>query len=324
MSTLPMEGSADNRVTKLLEMARNATNTIFHKEDALKCYKAVLQLDPNNVEADLYVFLLTTRDTVKVYDPQISEYYSTLISKFHALLKNLKENNLSHTELREAIERVWHDIDKMCFTSYTYHTNHLEKEELLKEIQGHAIRLEAVEKIGDCVIAEFPKLEDIAIEVWGYEVGVTYQAIARLKEETKYDPEAIDVWEGNKMRYDINKVVRKILEIDYKYLSPYTDCPQEIKEYFKQADAKKEAAEKMRQAKSLKIFFSIIVGIAATIFLIWSFVKLYDLFDGFIIFVLFGGMMWIGGIVLVWVIVNQVIEGAQGTCRWEIKHLMGE
>ena len=318
-----MEGSADNRVAKLLEMARNATNTISHKDDALKCYKAVLQLDSNNVEADFYTFLLTPYE-VKVYDPQISEYYSNLISKYQAFLKNLKDRHLSSEELRKTIERTWDIIENRCFSKYKYLTNHLEKEELLKEIQGHSIRLEAAEKIGDCIIAEFPKLKDIAIEVWGYEVGVTYQAIARLKEETKYDPEAIDIWEGNIMRYDIYKVVRKILEIDYKYLSPYTDCPLEVKELFKQADAKKEAAEKMRQAKSLKIFFAIIVGIAATIFLIWSFVKLYNLFDGFIIFVLFGGMMWIGGIILVWVIVNLVIEGAQGTCRWEIKHLMGE
>ena len=64
-----MEGSADNRVAKLLEMARNATNTISHKDDALKCYKAVLQLDSNNVEADFYTFLLTPYE-VKVHDPQ--------------------------------------------------------------------------------------------------------------------------------------------------------------------------------------------------------------------------------------------------------------
>lgn len=258
--------SIDSRVAKLLEMARSAINAKFHKEDALKCYKAVLQLDPNNVEADFYTFLLTPYK-VKVYDPQISEYYSNLISKYQAFLKNLKDRHLSSEELRKTIERTWDIIENRCFREYTHHTNHLEKEELLKEFQGHSIRLEAAEKIGDCIIAEFPQLEGIAVEVWGYEVGVTYQGIARLKEETKYDPDTIDIWDSNPMTYDIYQAVRKILDINNKYLSPYEACPQEIKEFFKRQKAEREAEEAL--LKKIGVFCVIIL----VIILIWIWIS---------------------------------------------------
>ncbi len=101
------------------------------------------------------------------------------------------------------------------------------------------------------------------------------------------------------------------------------------------AAAKKEAAEKARQklaqkikgeenAKSEKIAVLVIAGIAATIFLIWSFVKLYNLFDGFIIFVLFGGIMWIGGIIFLWFLVKVAIEEVIEKCKRKIKELKGE
>ncbi len=301
MSTLPMENNASSRVAKLLEMARRAINAKFHKEDALKCYKAVLQLDPNNVEADFYTFLLTPYE-VKVYDPQISEYYSNLISKYQAFLKNLKDRHLSGEELRKTIERTWDIIENRCFTEYTRHTNHLEKEELLKEIQGHSVRLEAAEKVGDSIIAEFPELKGIAVKVWGYEVGVIYQSIANLKDETKYDPDAIDVWEGNKITYDIYKVARKILEINNKYISPYTECPQEIKVFFKQTNraqmAAEEATEKMKMI-FLKSFLTILV--------IALYIGLGVLFDGFIIVTLFGGILGILAIILIWAYWDELI-----------------
>ena len=68
----------------------------------------------------------------------------------------------------------------------------------------------------------------------------------------------------------------------------------------------------------------IIAGIAATIFLIWSFIKLYNLFDGFIIFFLFGGIMLIGGIIVVWVFVKVFIEEAINKCKSEIRCLKGK
>ena len=304
--------STDNRVAKLVVMAQNATQE-GKNEEALKCYKAILQIDPQNAEADLYIFLLTPYK-VKVYNPHLSEHYNNLISKFQVFLNYLKDKHRSNEELHETIGRVWSDIYENCFSRYN---DYSAKKNLLKEIQGHSIRLEAAEKIGDSIIAEFPQLKDIAVEVWGYEVGVIYQSIAKLKDETKYDPEAIDVWEGNAMTYDIYQVVKKILEIDNTYLSPYTYCPQEIKEYFErskeaqEAPAKKATAEKIRQAKSSKITVLIIVGVAATIFLIWSFVKLCIFFDGFIVFTLFGGLIWIGGIALVWSQVKEAIENAK-------------
>ena len=264
MSTLPMENNASSRVAKLLEMAQNATNE-GKKEDAVKCYQAILQIDPKNVEADFYTFLLTS-DYVHVCDPHISEYFNTLISKFQALLKKIKEKNLSTKEWLE-IERIWHDIRKNSFETY-YQSDHLTNEILLKEIQGHSIWLEAAEKVGDCIIAEFPQHKDIAVKVWGYEVGVMYQSITKLKKETKYDPDTIDIWEGNKMSYDIYKVARKILEINNKYISPYTECPQEIKEFFLQS--KKEAEEKSKaEKKRLKILVWLCVLIIVIIW-IWS------------------------------------------------------
>lgn len=101
------------------------------------------------------------------------------------------------------------------------------------------------------------------------------------------------------------------------------------------AAAKKMAAEKMRQqltqkmqnaenAKSSKITILIIAGIAATIFLIWSFIKLYNWFDGFIIFFLFGGIMWIGAIIGVWAFVKESIEDAINKCKSEIRYLKGK
>ena len=82
--------------------------------------------------------------------------------------------------------------------------------------------------------------------------------------------------------------------------------------------------EDAENTKSLKITILIFVGIAATIFLIWSFVKLYDLFDGFILFFLFGGIMWIGAIIGVWAFVKESIEDAINKCKSEIKHLRGK
>ena len=80
----------------------------------------------------------------------------------------------------------------------------------------------------------------------------------------------------------------------------------------------------LENAKSSKITILIIVGIAATVFLIWSYVKLYNLFDGFIIFVLFGGLIWIGGIILVWSLVKNAIEETKDKCESEIRHLKGK
>lgn len=209
MSTFPIEDnrtsqSASSRVAKLLEMAQNAVRE-EKNEDALKCCNAILQIDPNNEEADLYIFLLTPYK-VKVYNPHLSEHYNNLISKFQAFLNYLKDKHQSNEELHETIGRVWNDIYENCFRRYN---NYSAKKNLLKEIQGHSIRLEAAEKIGDSIIAEFPQLKDIAVDVWGYEVGSMDQSIAELKDETKYDPEAIDVWERNAMTYDIYQVVKK-------------------------------------------------------------------------------------------------------------------
>ena len=101
------------------------------------------------------------------------------------------------------------------------------------------------------------------------------------------------------------------------------------------AAAKKAAAEKARQqltqkiqdaedAKSSKITILIIAGIAATIFLIWSYIKLYNWFDGFILFFLFGGTMLIGGIIGVWAFVKESIEDAIDKCKSEIRYLKGK
>lgn len=263
MSTLPMENNASSRVAKLLEMAQNATNE-GKKEDAVKCYQAILQIDPKNVEADFYTFLLTS-DYVHVCDPHISEYFNTLISKFQALLKKIKEKNLSTKEWLE-IERIWHDIRKNSFETY-YQSDHLTNEILLKEIQGHSIWLEAAEKVGDCIIAEFPQHKDIAVKVWGYEVGVMYQSITKLKKETKYDPDTIDIWDSNPMAYDIYQAVRKILDLNNKYLSPYEACPLEIKEFFKRQKAEREAKEAL--LKKIGVFCVIIL----VIILIWIWIS---------------------------------------------------
>ena len=58
--------------------------------------------------------------------------------------------------------------------------------------------------------------------------------------------------------------------------------------------------------------------------MIWSFVKLCILFDGFIVFTLFGGLIWIGGIALVWSQVKEAIENAKDKCESEIRQLKGE
>lgn len=108
--------STDNRVAKLVVMAQNATQE-GKNEEALKCYNAILQIDPNNEEADLYMFILTPY-LVKVYDQQISEYYYNLISKFQACLRSLKDKNISNKELHNVVERLWSDIQENCFTHY--------------------------------------------------------------------------------------------------------------------------------------------------------------------------------------------------------------
>lgn len=133
--------------------------------------------------------------------------------------------------------------------------------DLQKEIQGHSVRLESAEKVGDCIIAEFPKLKDIAVEVWGYEVGCIYQTIAKLKDKTKYDPEAIDIWENYKKTYDIYQVARKILQVDNMYLSPYKYCPQEIEEFFEQNQKAKEAKK-----RTIKIWICVLILILMVIF----------------------------------------------------------
>ena len=169
---------------------------------------------------------------------------------------------------------LWRCIEKSCFTYYTCREKYSTDRSLLKEIQGHSIRLYAAEKVGDCIIAEFPEYKDIAVKVWGYEVGVIYQSIADLKEETKYDPDSIDIWESNPMICDIYQAARKILDINNKYLSPYEACPQEIEEFFERQKAEREAEEarlKKEEARLKKI--GVFCVIILVIILIWIWIS---------------------------------------------------
>ncbi len=47
-------------------------------------------------------------------------------------------------------------------------------------------------------------------------------------------------------------------------------------------------------------------------------------FDGWGLFIAFGGIIWIGGIALVWTLVKVAIEEVMEKCKRKIKDLKGE